>query len=67
MASTDSDEDDRNSIVSYTMHVSQMYLNLTRKKIGMTRLPHELLLPEERRWDYGTPKAELEPLIDYWH
>ncbi|KAL2354665.1 Alpha/Beta hydrolase protein [Cryomyces antarcticus] len=48
------------------MHISQMYLNLTRKKIGMTRLPHELLLLEERRWDYGTPKAELEPLIDYW-
>jgi hypothetical protein len=30
-------------------------------------LPHELLLPKAREWEYGTPKAEIEPLIDFWY
>jgi hypothetical protein len=40
---------------------------LTRKKLELTRLPHELLLPPEREWENGTPKSEIEPLIDYWY
>ncbi|KAF1969724.1 alpha/beta-hydrolase [Bimuria novae-zelandiae CBS 107.79] len=47
------------------MHVSSKYLDLTRKKLELTRLPRELELPK-RRWDLGTPKAVLEPLLDYW-
>lgn len=40
---------------------------MTRKKLELTRLPHELLLPRARDWEYGTPKAEIEPLIDFWY
>jgi hypothetical protein len=47
--------------------VSSKYLDLTRKKLELTRLPHELLLPRTREWEYGTPKAEIEPLIDFWY
>ncbi|PMD37453.1 alpha/beta-hydrolase [Hyaloscypha variabilis F] len=50
----------------YKIHVSSKYLDLTRKKLELTRLPHELLLPKVREWEYGTPKAEIEPLIDFW-
>jgi hypothetical protein len=40
---------------------------LTRKKLELTRLPHEILLPPAREWENGTPKSEIEPLIDYWY
>ena len=30
-------------------------------------MPRELELPDERRWDQGTPKSVLEPLLDYWY
>ncbi|KAK7189782.1 alpha/beta-hydrolase [Paraphaeosphaeria sporulosa] len=53
-------------VTPYSMHVSSKYLDLTKKKLELTRLPRELELPEERRWDLGTPKAVLEPLLDYW-
>lgn len=49
------------------VQVSAKYLELTKRKLELTRLPHELLLPEERRWAYGTPKSVLEPLVDYWY
>ena len=47
--------------------VSSKYLDLTRKKLELTRLPHEILLPPAREWENGTPKSEIEPLIDYWY
>lgn len=46
--------------------VSSKYLDLTKKKLELTRLPHEVLLPREREWELGTPKIEIEPLIDFW-
>ncbi|KAF2497070.1 alpha/beta-hydrolase [Lophium mytilinum] len=54
------------AVQPYGMHVSSRYLDLTKRKLELTRLPRELQLPEKRRWDYGTPKAVLEPLIDFW-
>ncbi|KAL3423035.1 epoxide hydrolase [Phlyctema vagabunda] len=53
-------------IKPYKIHVSSKYLELTQKKLELTRLPHELLLPKAREWELGTPKSEIEPLIDYW-
>ena len=50
----------------YVMHVSSRYLELTKNKLQLTRLPREVKLPEERRWDHGTPKGVLEPLLDFW-
>lgn len=54
------------AITPYSMHVSSKYLDLTRKKLELTRLPRELELPEHQRWAQGTPKTVLEPLLDYW-
>ncbi|KAL1645804.1 hypothetical protein SLS58_003688 [Diplodia intermedia] len=48
------------------MHVSSKYLELTKRKLELTRLPHELELPENRKWAYGPPKEVLEPLVDHW-
>lgn len=48
------------------LQVSSKYLELTRQKLQLTRLPHEILLPKEREWEQGVPKAELEPLVDFW-
>ena len=33
----------------------------------LTRLPHEILLPKGREWEYGVPKSDLEPLVDFWY
>ena len=41
-------------------------MTLTHKKLELTRLPHELLVPKERERQYGVPKSEIEPLIDFW-
>ncbi|PVH79575.1 alpha/beta-hydrolase [Cadophora sp. DSE1049] len=53
-------------IKPYKIHVSSKYLDLTKKKLELTRLPHEVLLPRAREWELGTPKSEIEPLIDFW-
>ena len=47
--------------------VSAKYLELTKKKLELTRLPRELELPDERIWEQGTPKSVLEPLLDFWY
>jgi hypothetical protein len=48
------------------VEVSSKYLTLTHKKLELTRLPHELLVPKTREREYGIPKSEIEPLIDFW-
>ncbi|KAI9829671.1 MAG: hypothetical protein M1819_006042 [Sarea resinae] len=50
----------------YKIHVSMKYLELTRKKLELTRLPHETPLPNYQQREYGVPKSVLEPLIDFW-
>lgn len=47
--------------------MSSKYLDLTKKKLELTRLPHELLVPSGREWEFGTSKSEIEPLIDFWY
>ncbi|KAH8731938.1 Alpha/Beta hydrolase protein [Phaeosphaeriaceae sp. PMI808] len=54
------------AITPYSMHVSSRYLELTKKKLELTRLPRELELPEPKKWEHGTPKTVLEPLLDFW-
>ncbi|OBT88586.1 hypothetical protein VE02_03948 [Pseudogymnoascus sp. 03VT05] len=51
---------------TYRAHVSSKYLELTRKKLEVTRLPHDLTLEKGREWEMGTPKSIIEPLVDYW-
>lgn len=51
---------------------------MTKKKLELTRLPHELLIPAAsvgerergggvREGVFGTEKKEIEPLIDFWY
>nr|POE65694.1 putative epoxide hydrolase [Quercus suber] len=49
----------------YRIFVSQKYLDLTRRKLELTRLPRS---PQGSFYDYsgGVTKDELEPLIDHW-
>ena len=47
------------------MHVSQKYLDLTKQKLELTRLPRD---PRNahRGYDFGVSKGDIEPLIDHW-
>lgn len=53
--------------VSRVAQVSSRYLELTRQKLELTRLPHDVGLPKSREWELGTPKSVIEPLIDFWY
>lgn len=57
--------DSNNTIQPYRMHVSQKYIELTRKKLELTRLPREPRSAHQRN-DIGVAKTNLEPLIDHW-
>ncbi|KAI0403643.1 alpha/beta-hydrolase [Xylaria palmicola] len=48
----------------YRIHVSSKYLNLTRQKLEIARLPHEFDEPKSK--DSWQPKSQVEPLIDFW-
>ncbi|KAI1853798.1 hypothetical protein JX266_001782 [Neoarthrinium moseri] len=51
-------------IKPYKIHVSSRYLDLTKQKLEITRLPHELSEPKSEDW--WEPKQQVEPLIDFW-
>ncbi|POS79620.1 epoxide hydrolase [Diaporthe helianthi] len=48
----------------YKIHVSSRYLDLTKQKLELTRLPHESTQPPSEDW--WEPKSQVEPLIDFW-
>lgn len=48
--------------VVYRMHVSQKYLDLTKKKLDLTRLPRD---SHSSRYS-GISKADLGRLVDHW-
>ncbi|KAJ3567997.1 hypothetical protein NPX13_g6575 [Xylaria arbuscula] len=48
----------------YKIHVSSRYLNLTKQKLEISRLPHETDEPKSKDW--WQPKSQVEPLIDFW-
>ncbi|KAK2603470.1 hypothetical protein QQS21_004330 [Conoideocrella luteorostrata] len=48
----------------YTIHISSKYLNLTKQKLELTRLPHDVPQPQQNEW--WEPKSTVEPLVDYW-
>ncbi|OHE96382.1 epoxide hydrolase [Colletotrichum orchidophilum] len=52
-------------ISPYRIHVSSKYLDLTKQKLELTRLPHEPSEPNKSR-DWWEPKSRIEPLIDFW-
>jgi hypothetical protein len=50
----------------YRMHVSQRYLELTKQKLELTRLPRDAQASTQRPLDFGITKSDLEPLVDHW-
>ncbi|KAH7264220.1 hypothetical protein FSOLCH5_010259 [Fusarium solani] len=48
-------------IQPYRIRVSSKYLDITRQKLELTRLPHE-----PRSKDWWEPKPQVETLVDYW-
>ncbi|KAK1655557.1 Alpha/Beta hydrolase protein [Colletotrichum phormii] len=52
-------------ISPYRIHVSSRYLDLTKQKLELTRLPHEPSEPNKSR-DWWEPKSRIEPLVDFW-
>ena len=65
LVSSQSPPDRSNDVESYRMHVSQKYLDLTKRKLELTRLPRN---PRNaaQRCEWGVSKTDLEPLIDHW-
>ncbi|EME81909.1 uncharacterized protein MYCFIDRAFT_175487 [Pseudocercospora fijiensis CIRAD86] len=56
-----------NVVLPYRMHVSQRYLDLTRQKLDITRLPRDPEMQQyQQRSQFGLSKAALEPLVDHW-
>ncbi|KAK3325403.1 Alpha/Beta hydrolase protein [Apodospora peruviana] len=48
----------------YKIHVPNKYLDQIKKKLELTRLPHEGSEPKSEDW--WEPKPLVEPLIDFW-
>ncbi|KAF1991125.1 alpha/beta-hydrolase [Aulographum hederae CBS 113979] len=59
-------EEEVGEVKKYDMHVSLRYLELTKRKLELTRLPREVTVAKDQKWDYGVPKGVLEPLVDFW-
>ncbi|KAH8805908.1 Alpha/Beta hydrolase protein [Xylogone sp. PMI_703] len=57
---------DTEDVKPYKIRVSSKYLDLTKKKLEIARLPHEKQLQTEPDWEPGNPKSEIEPLVDFW-
>ncbi|KAL7795352.1 Alpha/Beta hydrolase protein [Trichoderma ceciliae] len=51
-------------IKEYKIHASSKYLDLTRQKLELARLPREV--PDANLKAWWDPKPTLEPLIDFW-
>jgi len=55
------------AINPYRIRVSQRYLDLTRQKLELTRLPREVKsLHGGPVLNSGISKSDLEPLVDFW-
>ena len=65
MASGSQSPEASSTVQPYRMHVSQKYLDLTRQKLELTRLPRDPR-NSQQRLDFGVSKSDLEPLIDHW-
>ncbi|KAF4970640.1 hypothetical protein FSARC_2421 [Fusarium sarcochroum] len=53
--------DSGEEVQPYRIRVSSKYLDITRQKLELTRLPHE-----PRSKDWWEPKPQVEALVDFW-
>lgn len=44
--------------------VASRYLELTKRKLELTRLPHQIPEPRSNRW--WEPQPTVEDLVDFW-
>lgn len=51
----------REDVQPYRIRISSRYLDLTRQKLELARLPHE---PSSQDW--WEPKPQVEALLDFW-
>ncbi|KAK0751971.1 Alpha/Beta hydrolase protein [Schizothecium vesticola] len=59
-ATTASDE-----VRAYKIHIPTKHLELTRRKLELTRLPHETS-PSSSPSGWWEPKPQIESLVDFW-
>ncbi|KAL4725918.1 hypothetical protein ACLX1H_006592 [Fusarium chlamydosporum] len=53
--------DSGEEVQPYRIRISSKYLDITRQKLELTRLPHE---PPSKDW--WEPKPQVESLVDFW-
>ncbi|KAG8939423.1 hypothetical protein FRC04_006603 [Tulasnella sp. 424] len=53
-------------IKPFKIEVSDETLEDLRKRLELTRYPHELDLPKGEEWSYGTPRKTVQELVEYW-
>ncbi|KAM7221699.1 epoxide hydrolase [Rhypophila decipiens] len=52
------------AVKPYKIHIPNKYLEQVKRKLELTRLPHEGSEPKSNDW--WEPKPIVEPLIDFW-
>ncbi|KAK1835780.1 epoxide hydrolase [Podospora conica] len=52
-------------VKAYKIHIPTKHLELTRRKLELTRLPHETPSPSSPS-GWWEPKPQIESLIDFW-
>ncbi|KAG9047949.1 hypothetical protein FS837_001133 [Tulasnella sp. UAMH 9824] len=53
-------------IKPFKINVSDELLEDLKKRLELTRYPHELDLPKGEEWSYGTPRNTVQELVEYW-
>ncbi|KAM7194967.1 epoxide hydrolase [Naviculisporaceae sp. PSN 640] len=53
------------AVKPYKIHIPNKYLEQVKRKLELTRLPHEGSEPKSDDW--WEPKPLVEPLIDFWY
>ncbi|QRW00674.1 epoxide hydrolase [Ceratobasidium sp. AG-Ba] len=54
------------AIQPFAISVSDEVLHELSEKLKITRLPDELELRDDQKWDWGIPLSVLRPIVDYW-
>ncbi|KAF8446764.1 Alpha/Beta hydrolase protein [Terfezia claveryi] len=56
------------AIEPFKINVPDEFLDLTNKKFNLTRFVEpEIVQPEGKEWDDGTPSKVVEELVEYWN
>ncbi|KAG8986535.1 hypothetical protein FRB90_003934, partial [Tulasnella sp. 427] len=53
-------------IKPFKINVSDEFLEDLKKRLELTRYPHELEFPQGKERSYGTPRNTVQELVEYW-